>query len=71
MNDLYRALASVFPADRLTGDDAVLAGYAADSAIAPGSATLPGWIALSKHAERPSRKGEEVLSDWLLDGRSI
>ncbi|MBW2311515.1 MAG: FAD-binding oxidoreductase [Deltaproteobacteria bacterium] len=51
MSDLYRALASVFPADRVSGDETVLAGYAADSAIAPGSAALPSYVVLPKTTE--------------------
>jgi FAD/FMN-containing dehydrogenase len=51
MEHLYRALASVFPADRMSDDETVLAGYAADSAIAPGSATLPSYVVLPKTTE--------------------
>ena len=51
MEHLYRALASVFPADRMSDDETVLAGYAADSAIAPGSATLPSYVVLPKTIE--------------------
>jgi len=35
MRNLYRAGAAVCAADRIRDDDAVSAGYAADSAIAP------------------------------------
>jgi FAD/FMN-containing dehydrogenase len=51
MSNVYRALASVFPTDRVSDDNAVLAGYAADSAIAPGSATLPSYVVLPKTIE--------------------
>jgi len=51
MSDLYRALASVFPKDRITDDEVVLAGYAADSAIAPGSGTFPSYAVLPKTTE--------------------
>jgi FAD/FMN-containing dehydrogenase len=51
MNGLYRALASLFPEDRISDDEAVLAGYSADSAIPPGSATLPSCVVLPKTTE--------------------
>ena len=51
MTELYRALACVFPKDRISDDEAVLSGYAADSAIAPGSATFPSYVVLPKMIE--------------------
>lgn len=51
MSELRNALQSVFPGDRVSDDEAVLSGYAADSAIAPGSATLPSFVVLPKTPE--------------------
>ncbi|MBW1642992.1 MAG: FAD-binding oxidoreductase [Deltaproteobacteria bacterium] len=51
MNGLYRALASLFPEGRISDDEAVLACYSADSAIPPGSATLPSCVVLPKTTE--------------------
>lgn len=48
---MHRELASLFPKDRISDDEAVLAGYAADSAIPPGSATFPGFVVLPKTIE--------------------
>lgn len=51
MSDLYRMLASVFPRDRISNDEAVLAGYGADSSTPPGSAALPDIVVLPKTPE--------------------
>lgn len=51
MSELSRALSSVFPKDRISDDETVLAGYAADAAIAPGSLTLPSLVVLPKTME--------------------
>jgi len=51
MSELFRALSSVFPKDRISDDETVLAGYAADGAIAPGSMTLPSLVVLPKTME--------------------
>jgi FAD/FMN-containing dehydrogenase len=48
MNDLKRALFSVFPGDRVSDDPAILAGYSADSATLPGSATAPSYVVLPR-----------------------
>ena len=49
MSELFRALSSVFPKDRISDDETVLAGYAADGAIAQGSMTLPRLVVLQKN----------------------
>ena len=51
MSELFRALSSVFPKDRISDDETVLAGYASDGAIAPGSMTLPSLVVLPKTME--------------------
>jgi len=51
MGELFRAFSSVFPKDRISDDETVLAGYAADGAIAPGSMTLPSLVVLPKTME--------------------
>ena len=51
MSELFRALSSVFPKDRISDDEVVLAGYGADAAIAPGSVTLPSLVVLPKTME--------------------
>ncbi|MCD4716790.1 MAG: FAD-binding oxidoreductase [Desulfobacterales bacterium] len=51
MSELFRAFSSVFPKDRISDDETVLAGYAADGAIAPGSMTLPSLVVLPKTME--------------------
>jgi len=63
MNELYRELASVFPKDRISDDEAVLAGYSADSAIPPGSATFPSFVVLPKTTEEI--KGLLQIADRL------
>ncbi len=46
MRELYRALSSVFPKDRISEDEAVLAGYSADSSIPPGFSAAPSAVVL-------------------------
>jgi len=43
---LYRQLASIFPEDRISNDEAVLIGYAMDSATPPGAAGFPSFVVL-------------------------
>ncbi len=38
--ELFRQLASIFPANRISNQDVVLAGYATDSATPPDSSSL-------------------------------
>jgi len=51
MSELYRALASVFPNERISDDEAVLTGYGADSSIPPGSAAMPSFVVLPQTPE--------------------
>ena len=51
MNDLIKALSSVFPKDRVSDDEAVLAGYGADSSIPPGSVALPSAVVMPQTPE--------------------
>lgn len=46
MDDLVRALSSVLPGDRISDDEAVLAGYGADSAVPPGAMARPSAVVL-------------------------
>ncbi len=48
MSELKQALFSIFPRDRVSDEPAVLAGYAADSAILPGFATSPSYVVMPK-----------------------
>jgi FAD/FMN-containing dehydrogenase len=54
MNELCRALGSVFPKDRVSWDESVLAGYGADSSIPPGSSVYPSAVVLPKTTEEIS-----------------
>jgi len=45
-NDLYRQLASIFPENRISNNEAVLIGYAMDSATPPGAAGFPSVVVL-------------------------
>jgi glycolate oxidase len=51
MHELYRALSSLFPSERITDDDSVLAGYGADSSVPPGSASLPSVVVMPQTTE--------------------
>ena len=51
MRELYRALSSVFPKDRISGDEAVLAGYSADSSIPPEFSAAPSAVVLAVTVE--------------------
>jgi hypothetical protein len=50
MSHVYRALASVFPTDRISDDDAVVAGYAPDSPIALGGKM---WDCAQRQRSKP------------------
>jgi FAD/FMN-containing dehydrogenase len=45
-NNLYRQLASIFPEDCISNNEAVLIGYAMDSATPPGAAGSPSVVVL-------------------------
>lgn len=46
VNVLYHQLASIFPEDRISNNEAVLIGYSMDSATPPGSAGFPSVVVL-------------------------
>ncbi|MFH1488863.1 MAG: hypothetical protein ABII06_08165, partial [Pseudomonadota bacterium] len=51
MRELYRALSSLFPGDRISDDESVLAGYGADSSVPPGSESLPSVVVMPQTTE--------------------
>ncbi|MFC1883303.1 FAD-binding oxidoreductase [Thermodesulfobacteriota bacterium] len=51
MYEMHRALSSVFPKDRISNDEAVLAGYGSDSATPPGAAVYPSAVVMPKTTE--------------------
>ncbi|MBN1984416.1 MAG: FAD-binding oxidoreductase [Chitinivibrionales bacterium] len=51
MSELKRALFSAFPTDQISDDPAVVAAYAADTALLPGYATEPSFVVLIKSTD--------------------